>query len=101
MPNATIQPAVEGAWCIDQALCADFLTGVYHWGVDNYGDGDTPVVGQQIAAFQGHHQKPWTITQRQFCNNVHKVNSCAGFEPALYNHHTNEAAHNSTCFWMF
>jgi hypothetical protein len=22
---------------------------------------------------QGHHQKPWTITEREFCNNVHKV----------------------------
>lgn len=52
---------------------ADFLTGVYHWSVDNYGDGSTPVVGSQIAAFQGHHQKPWTITEREFCNNVHKV----------------------------
>ena len=55
-------------------LCAaDFLTGVYHWSVDNYGSGETPVVGSQIAAFQGHHQKPWTITEREFCNNVHKV----------------------------
>ena len=52
---------------------ADFLTGVYHWSVDNYGDGDTPIVGAQIAAFQGHHQWPWTITEREFCNNVHKV----------------------------
>ena len=56
------------------SLChADFLTGLYHWGVDNYGDGSTPVVGGQIAAFQGHHQRPWTITQREFCNNLHKV----------------------------
>ena len=54
-------------------ICADFLTGIYHWSVDNYGDGSTPVVGGQIAAFQGHHQKPWTITQRDFCNNLHKV----------------------------
>ncbi len=54
-------------------MIADFLTGIYHWSVDNYGDGSTPVVGSQIAAFQGHHQKPWTITEREFCNNVHKV----------------------------
>ncbi len=51
----------------------DFGTGVYHWSVDNYGDGNTPIVGDQIAAFQGHHQRPWTITEREFCNNVHKV----------------------------
>ena len=58
------------------SLClyiADFGTGVYHWSVDNYGSGATPIVGDQIAAFQGHHQRPWTITQRQFANNLHKV----------------------------
>jgi hypothetical protein len=52
---------------------ADLGTGIYHWGVDNYGDGSTPVFGRQIAAFQGHHQRPWTITQREFCNNLHQV----------------------------
>jgi ubiquitin-conjugating enzyme E2 variant len=56
---------------------SDFLTGIYHWSVDNYGDGSTPIVGDQIAAFQGHHQRPWTITEREFCNNLHKV-----FKPA-------------------
>ena len=37
---------------------ADLLSGVYHWGVDNYGDGDTPVFGSQIAGFQVrlHHE---------------------------------------------
>lgn len=54
-------------------VLADLGTGIYHWGVDNYGDGNTPVFGGQIAAFQGHHQRPWTITEREFCNNVHKV----------------------------
>lgn len=28
---------------------------------------------------QGHHQRPWTITKREFCNNVHQV-----FKPATY-----------------
>jgi len=45
--------------------------------VDNYGSGATPIVGDQIAAFQGHHQRPWTITQRQFANNLHKVLICS------------------------
>ncbi|GAX83189.1 hypothetical protein CEUSTIGMA_g10615.t1 [Chlamydomonas eustigma] len=58
-------------------VLSDLGTGIYHWSVDNYGDGKTPFVGKQIAAFQGHHQRPWTITQRQFCNNVHQV-----FRPA-------------------
>eukprot|EP00198_Chlamydomonas_reinhardtii_P006583 XP_001695919.1 low CO2-induced protein [Chlamydomonas reinhardtii] len=60
-------------------VMADLGTGVYHWGVDNYGDGNTPVFGRQIAAFQGHHQRPWTITQREFANNLHQV-----FQPAAY-----------------
>ncbi|CAL5223346.1 g5849 [Coccomyxa viridis] len=70
----TWQGAVgSGVAVVAAYYVSDFLTGVYHWSVDNYGDGDTPVVGSQIAAFQGHHQKPWTITEREFCNNVHKV----------------------------
>jgi hypothetical protein len=36
-------------------------------------DGRTPVMGGIIAAFQGHHSAPWTITQQGFCNNVYKL----------------------------
>lgn len=63
---------------------ADVGTGIYHWGVDNYGGADTPIFGRQIAAFQGHHQKPWTITQREFCNNVHQVFKPAAFPAGLF-----------------
>lgn len=65
-------------WVAHHTQPTDLGTGIYHWSVDNYGDGNTPIVGDQIAAFQGHHQRPWTITEREFCNNVHKV-----FKPAL------------------
>lgn len=51
----------------------DLLSGVYHWGIDNYGSATTPLVGKQIEGFQGHHVKPWTITHREFCNNVHTI----------------------------
>lgn len=54
-------------------LAADLLSGIYHWGIDNYGDARTPLFGDQIAGFQGHHQRPWTITKREFCNNVHGI----------------------------
>lgn len=54
-------------------LLADFGSGVLHWSVDNYGNGRTPVMGSIIAAFQGHHSAPWTITEREFCNNVYKL----------------------------
>lgn len=60
-------------------VLSDLGTAVYHWFVDNYGDAQTPIFGRQIAAFQGHHQRPWTITQRQFANNLHQV-----FKPAFY-----------------
>lgn len=36
-------------------LVADVVSGVLHWSVDNYGNGDTPVWGTVIEAFQGHH----------------------------------------------
>ncbi|CAG9463083.1 unnamed protein product [Pedinophyceae sp. YPF-701] len=57
---------------------ADLATGLYHWGVDNYGSAETPVVGRQIEAFTSHHKHPWTIVEREFCNNVHLV-----FKPML------------------
>ncbi|GLC70720.1 hypothetical protein PLESTF_001026300 [Pleodorina starrii] len=71
--------AVFGGAVLLAYVLSDLGTGVYHWGVDNYGDGSTPVFGRQIAAFQGHHQRPWTITQREFANNMHQV-----FGPASY-----------------
>lgn len=54
-------------------VLADFGSGVLHWSVDNYGNGKTPIMGSIIAAFQGHHSAPWTITERAFCNNVYKL----------------------------
>ncbi|XP_004500049.1 fatty acid desaturase 4, chloroplastic [Cicer arietinum] len=54
-------------------ILADLGSGVYHWAIDNYGDGSTPLVGAQIEAFQGHHKWPWTITKRQFANNLHAL----------------------------
>jgi len=60
---------------------ADFGTGVYHWAIDNYGSPSTPVVGSQIEAFQGHHEEPWTITHRDFCNNCYPT--CIATMPFL------------------
>jgi palmitoyl-[glycerolipid] 3-(E)-desaturase len=65
---ATILALTVSSW-----IAADFGSGVLHWAVDNYGNGRTPVMGSIIAAFQGHHCTPWTITHRGFCNNVHKL----------------------------
>ncbi|KAK0599596.1 hypothetical protein LWI29_006764 [Acer saccharum] len=54
-------------------ILSDLGSGVYHWGIDNYGDASTPIFGSQIEAFQGHHKSPWTITRRQFANNLHAL----------------------------
>lgn len=54
-------------------VLADLGSGILHWSVDNYGNGKTPIMGGIIAAFQGHHSAPWTITERGFSNNVHKL----------------------------
>jgi len=51
----------------------DFFSGIVHWSADNYGNVNTPVWGSICHAFQGHHTAPWTITYRQFANNVHKI----------------------------
>ena len=68
-PAAAAVPAAAAAgW-----LLADLGTGFYHWGVDNYGGPDTPLVGNQIAAFQGHHTRPWIILHREFSNNTYQI----------------------------
>ena len=62
-------------------VLGDLGTGIFHWSVDNYGDIKTPVFGAVCVAFQGHHDTPWTITFRSFCNNVFKI--AYGTIPAL------------------
>lgn len=62
-------------------IVGDFATGVFHWATDNYGTIDTPIVGAVCAAFQGHHETPWTITFRSFANNVYKI--CYNTIPVL------------------
>jgi len=59
---------IVSSWAV-----ADLGSGILHWSVDNYGNGRTPIMGGIISAFQGHHSAPWTITEREFCNNVHKL----------------------------
>lgn len=78
-PMASVQVAVIllASWVL-----ADLGSGILHWSVDNYGNGRTPIMGGIIAAFQGHHSAPWTITQRGFCNNVYKLCVPFGLVPA-------------------
>jgi hypothetical protein len=65
---ATVASLMYSSWFL-----ADLGSGVFHWSVDNYGNGNTPLLGSIIAAFQGHHTAPWTITHRSFCNNTYKL----------------------------
>lgn len=71
--NALLTGVEAVATILSSWIIADFGSGVLHWSVDNYGNGKTPVMGGIIAAFQGHHSAPWTITEREFCNNVSKL----------------------------
>lgn len=56
---STVASPVEALWTAAGAfvgyVVADLVSGVFHWSVDNYGDGSTPVFGGVIEAFQGHH----------------------------------------------
>lgn len=61
------------ATVMSSIVLGDLGTGVFHWSVDNYGSIKTPVFGSVCVAFQGHHDTPWTITFRSFCNNVYKI----------------------------
>ncbi|VVB11392.1 unnamed protein product [Arabis nemorensis] len=63
-----LEPALAG---FSGYMLADLGSGVYHWAVDNYGDESTPLVGTHVEDSQDHHKSPWTITRRQFANNLH------------------------------
>jgi ubiquitin-conjugating enzyme E2 variant len=95
-----VEAAEAGLAVLAGYVMADLGSGVFHWrvwhcvcrgcvtqprpsadapcrcasncnrGVDNYGDASTPGLGGIIDSFQGHHARPWTITQREFCNNL-------------------------------
>ena len=54
-------------------VLADLGTGIFHWSVDNYGGPETPIFGKVIAAFQGHHRQPWSITIRGAANNLYPL----------------------------
>ncbi|GAU20502.1 hypothetical protein TSUD_130600 [Trifolium subterraneum] len=68
--NMWVEPIFAG-WV--GYVLADLGSEIYHWAIDNYGDGSTPLVGSQIEAAQGHHKWPWTITKRQFANNSYAL----------------------------
>lgn len=55
-----IQPVVAAAVGY---ILADLGSGLYHWGIDNYGDASTPMFGSQINAFRGHHRLVSYINQ--------------------------------------
>jgi hypothetical protein len=59
--------AHAGALCAAAWAAADLAVGIFHFFVDNYGSGSTPVIGHIIAGFQGHHDSPWLITRGQLC----------------------------------
>jgi len=89
--------AIVSSWAL-----ADLGSGILHWSVDNYGNGSTPVMGNIIAAFQGHHSAPWTITERGFCNNVYKLCTPFGIPTVLaLSYFTGFAPLPSLCITVF
>ncbi|XP_051125826.1 fatty acid desaturase 4, chloroplastic-like [Andrographis paniculata] len=82
-----LEPIMAGA---AGYVLADLGSGIYHWGIDNYGSANTPVFGAQIDAFQGHHKWPWTITRRQFANNLHALGKAVTFAVVPINLATDE-----------
>ncbi|CAN7014664.1 unnamed protein product [Brassica rapa subsp. trilocularis] len=66
--NLWLEPTLAG---FAGYILADLGSGVYHWATDNYGDKSTPLVGTHVQDSLDHHECPWTITERQFANNLH------------------------------
>jgi palmitoyl-[glycerolipid] 3-(E)-desaturase len=82
--SASLYTALALLVCgISTWLAADLGSGVLHWAVDNYGNGRTAIFGKIIAAFQGHHSAPHTITKRDTYNNVYPLTIPFGLAPLV------------------
>merc|ERR1712194_298762 len=97
--NLVVTALVSIATIVSSWLAADFGSGVLHWSVDNYGNGKTPIMGGIIAAFQGHHSAPWTICERDFENNVHKLCIPFGIQTVLAMKFVFGLGPAATLFW--
>ncbi|KAI4388181.1 hypothetical protein MLD38_000534 [Melastoma candidum] len=76
--SGVVEPGVVVAGLAGYFL-EDLGSGVYHRGIDNFGDASMPLFGSQIEAFQGHHKWPWMITRRQVANNLHALTRAVAF----------------------
>ncbi|KAL4566822.1 hypothetical protein LXL04_030947 [Taraxacum kok-saghyz] len=65
-----VEPILSG---VTGYFFSDLATGIYHWGIDNYGDESTPLIGKQAGMALGHHKWPWTIVKREVANNLHAL----------------------------
>jgi ubiquitin-conjugating enzyme E2 variant len=51
-------------------LVADAASAVFHWAVDNYPDGNTPIIGKTADEFQIHHKNPLNLEEGHLLDNI-------------------------------
>jgi hypothetical protein len=51
-------------------MLADAASAPFHWYIDNYPDGDTPVIGKVADSFQGHHKDVHDLEKMDFVANM-------------------------------
>jgi ubiquitin-conjugating enzyme E2 variant len=51
-------------------LVADAASAVFHWAVDNYPTGDTPIIGKTADEFQIHHKNPLNLEDGHVLDNI-------------------------------
>lgn len=54
-------------------LLADFVSGVFHWFEDRYGNPNWPILGPTIRANQEHHHRPRAFLAGSFWKRNHEV----------------------------
>ncbi|KZV16489.1 fatty acid desaturase 4, chloroplastic [Dorcoceras hygrometricum] len=58
-------------------VLSDFLSGMVHWAIDNYGDPNHPVLGPHIEGILRHHRQPWVLAHRHFATNIYVQGAAA------------------------
>ena len=74
MPVTIIATAAKSAISVFGGLfLADFISGVFHWFEDRFGNPEWPVLGHTIRANQEHHFKPRAFLAGSFLSRNKEV----------------------------
>ncbi len=70
-PAAMVAAGALSLGCLAAGyVAADFGSAIFHWAIDNYPNGETPVLGSIADAFQAHHDELRDLEREHVTSNI-------------------------------